>query len=410
MTRPRKRKAVYEVFNELGRNMFRRAYRMHIETFYTLYVKIKPVLFEAIAYSDVRKNAPNGRVHPTVRLACAIRVFAGGDPSDIGCAFGVSSTVVYDSVGFVIKAVNNCDDLAIVFPSDHAEQYKIAEGFHRKSKAGIKECVGAVDGILIWLSCITQTECDKLGVGSKKFFCGRKKKFGLNMQATCDHHRRFTDISIKFPGATSDFMAFEASDFRTNLEKEGFLAPGLTIFGDNAYVNRHYMATPYTNVRASDDTRDNYNVFHSQLRINIECAFGMLVNRWGMLRQPMPQGYTIKKVTSLVHCLCRLHNFLVDANVREETDTPAPTSGDVLNMHLNGGYETTLRSVDEVSGIQQMAIPDEMIGGGEHHDDDEGQSMRRAIARRNANADLPRERIHRMISGADLRRPIRRRR
>ena len=105
MTRPRKRKAVYEVFNELGRNMFRRAYRMHIETFYTLYVKIKPALFEAIAYSDVRKNAPNGRVHPTVRLACAIRVFAGGDPSDTGCAFGVSSTVVYDSVGFVIKAV-----------------------------------------------------------------------------------------------------------------------------------------------------------------------------------------------------------------------------------------------------------------------------------------------------------------
>lgn len=343
-----------------------------------------------------------------VRLACAIRVFAGGDPSDIGCVFGVSSTVVYDSVDFVICAVNECNELEIRFPTDHAEQLKIAEGFRRKSKADIDICVGATDGMLIWLLCICQKECEKLGVGANKFYCGRKKKYGLNMQATCDHERRYTDLSIKFPGATSDFLAFEASEFCSKLENEGFLAPGLCLFGDNAYVNKSYMATPFPNVSGTDD-RDNYNFFHSQLRINIECSFGMLVNRWGMLRQPMPQRYSVKKVTSLVHCLCRLHNFLVDVNV-EERDMPAPTAADVLNSRLNGGYETSQRRVDEVGGRrEQVLIPDQALGGGQHHDDDAGQSMRRSIARRNANSDLPRDRIYRTIRESDLRRPSRRR-
>ena len=410
MTRPRIRKRVHQVFDELGRNMFRRAYRMHIETFAALYIKIKPSLFQAMSYSAKRTNAPNGRIHPTVFLACAIRVFAGGDPSDIGPVFGVSSTVVYDSVDLVISAVNNCDELAIRFPTNYAEQHKIAEGFRQKSKANIDACVGATDGMLVWILCVSQQECEKLQVGSNKFFCRRKKKFGLNMQATCDHERRFTDLSIKFPGATSDFLAFEASELRSNLEKEGFLAEGLCLFGDNAYVNKSYMATPFPNVA---DDRDNYNFFHSQLRINIECSFGMLVNRWGMLRQPMPQRYTIKKITSMVHCLCRLHNFLVDVNIQErdvniqERDTPEPTASDVLNSCLNGGYETTQTTVDGVDGINHVSVPDEVLGGGHHHDDDAGQSMRRAIARRNVNNDLPRERIYRMIRARDLRRPSR---
>ena len=76
-------------------------------------------------------------------------MFAGRDPSDIGCVFGVSSTVLYDSVDFVICAVNECEELEIRFPTDHAEQLKIAEGFCCKSKADIDICVGATDGMLL---------------------------------------------------------------------------------------------------------------------------------------------------------------------------------------------------------------------------------------------------------------------
>ena len=74
--------------------------------------------------------------------------------------------------------------------------------------------------------------------------CGRKKKFGLNMQATCDSRGFFLDVDIKFSGATSDYLAFASGKLHQKLEGKSkkhpgqpFLHPGLAIFGDNAHIN-----------------------------------------------------------------------------------------------------------------------------------------------------------------------------
>lgn len=118
-------------------------------------------------------------------------------------------------------------------------------------------------------------------IGPKKFHCGRKSKFGLNMQAVCDRRGHFLDISIEHPGSTSDYLAFITSPLRYLVERPGFLAPGLALFGDNAYVNNQYMVTPFKNV--SSGPKDAYNFYQSQLRIRIECAFGVLVHQWALL-------------------------------------------------------------------------------------------------------------------------------
>ena len=67
--------------------------------------------------------------------------------------------------------------------------------------------------MLVWIEKPNEKECRKVGVGSKKFYCGRKKKYGLNLQASCDHLKRFTSVSIIYPASTSDFLAFETSRF-----------------------------------------------------------------------------------------------------------------------------------------------------------------------------------------------------
>ena len=122
-------------------------------------------------------------------------------------------------------------------------------------------------------------DCVVAGVGPKIFFCGRKKKFGLNLSTTVDDQRRFIDVDISHPGATSDYLAFSVSSLRRKI-LQGLLLKGKYIFGDNAYVNTTYMVTPF---RSPNTPKDNYNFYHSQLRINVECAFGMLVQRWGIL-------------------------------------------------------------------------------------------------------------------------------
>ena len=69
-------------------------------------------------------------------------------------------------------------------------------------------------------------QCEAAKCGRKEFFCGRKHKFGLNLQAVCDAEGRFLDLDIEHPGATSDFLAFSTSSLHTRLENN-LLAPGL---------------------------------------------------------------------------------------------------------------------------------------------------------------------------------------
>jgi hypothetical protein len=70
------------------------------------------------------------------------------------------------------------------------------------------------------------------------------------------------------------------------------------------------MVTPYPNTLGR--AKDNYNYFHSQLQIRIECAFGMFVHRWGVLRTAIQCNISEPKTISLVLALAKLHNFCID--------------------------------------------------------------------------------------------------
>jgi hypothetical protein len=66
----------------------------------------------------------------------------------------------------------------------------------------------------------------------------------------------------------------------------------------------------------------------SQLRINIECSFGMLVNRWGILWKPI--RCETNKVPLLIAVCMKLHNFILDhgsAVVPEAIVLDSPPNG-----------------------------------------------------------------------------------
>ena len=113
----------------------------------------------------------------------------------------------------VVDAINQTKELDITFPSTYKEQEAVANEFKTRSSAGFNNCAGCVDGILIWIHKPSKPAFQEMGIGGKKFFCGRKKKFGLNMQAVCDARRRFLDVEIGHPGAT-----FALSGLHTKLE------------------------------------------------------------------------------------------------------------------------------------------------------------------------------------------------
>lgn len=218
---------------------------------------------------------------------------------DVSPLYGIGFTDCMYSVWYIVEAINACPTMVICYPKDHSEQRKIASGFQSKSTVGFTGCAGAVDGIVIWTHRPRKKDAKAADVDAGKFFCYRKNKFGLNCQVVSDVVGKILDISIAYPGSTSDLLSFEASDLWKECDKnEDFLASGLCLFGDNAYCNTRFLATPFPNV--SSGPEDSYNFFHSQLRIRVECCFGILVQRWGILRSAIPKGISIRKTIRLV--------------------------------------------------------------------------------------------------------------
>ena len=392
----------------MGGSFFRRAYRMSFASFKLLYYKLKPQLRAAMLFPKSKANAPNGRIPYSSRLAMAIRFFAGADAYDLHVLFGVSYCEVFRSVDFVIDAVNNTPSLDISFPVDHDEQLRLAAEFESISAGGIKGCCGCLDGLIIWTHQPQLKDCTAIGVGCKQFYCGRKNKYGLNMQGLCDRHLRFLDISILFGAATSDTLTFEVSSLKHKLKTPGFLAPGLYIFGDNAYINSCHLATPFPNVRGAleHDSKDSYNYYHSNLRIRIECAFGLLVQRFGFLRKKAPRNYSMQKVIATVSCLCRLHNFLIDESLAcnttaDNTNIPPPTDRDAFRLYRGGAAP-----LERISDTNAQHAP-QLTNVGHHSDDHDRRAMQRDAVQQAAqlNVRQPRDLLHDFITEQGLRRP-----
>jgi DDE superfamily endonuclease len=189
------------------------------------------------------------------------------------------------------------------------------------------------------------------------------------------------------PGSTSDCLSVEGMTLFNQLE-EGLLEPGLCLFGDNAYLNAPYMATPYPNTQGG--SKDAYNFYHSQVRIRIECAFGMLTNRWGMLRSAIPLNVTIQKTSALVVALAKLHNYCIDSGGGQAL-------GNIPMVEWRNEVNGVILLV--VNESNASVIPQQLLGGGAHFDDI-GNRQRRYAAP--DGMVIPREKLYAVVSNGGL--------
>ena len=130
----RTRRSVEDIYKCLGPVYFRRSYRMLYESFLILHEKLSSGIADAAAKAAAKavvddpqqvmrerkkgnycsKNSPNykpppvpnGIISTSVRLACAIRYFAGGSPYDLMGKYGISHTEVLASIWYVVEATN----------------------------------------------------------------------------------------------------------------------------------------------------------------------------------------------------------------------------------------------------------------------------------------------------------------
>ena len=111
----------------------------------------------------------NGKITMQIRVACALH---GGSYLDIIMSHTVGKTDFYQSIWAVVHATNKCSFLDFQFPSTLAECQSISKEFSSRSKAGFTNCIGCINGLLIWLEKPSKDQCNEVGVDSGKFLLG----------------------------------------------------------------------------------------------------------------------------------------------------------------------------------------------------------------------------------------------
>lgn len=286
---------------------FKRMFRLSILKFEEVLEKIK---------THITKDTSMGRAVPTITpnltLGVTLAYLRGGSYIDIAAWSDISHASIYSAVRDVVDAIIIEYPLSMwAMPYDDAEALEeMSNEFTDRSANGVIEgCVGAVDGLLVHIW--SPSDVDNPGA----YFC-RKKFYAINFLCMCDAQRRFRYVSGLCPGATNDAHAYSISSLHAALST-GALPSPYWIAGDAAFPLSNSVLIPYRG-RGLPEFEDAYNYYQSQVRMNIECAFGMLVNKFGIFWRPM-RGGAHRAVALTTACMI-LHNLCIDD--RMGTDAP----------------------------------------------------------------------------------------
>ena len=252
-----------------------------------------------------------GLIPGEVKTAISLRLLAGGSYLDLMPLFNVSVSHIYvifdEFLEWVLKAFNF--PLAkLLYEEDKTALAAISEEFAYGSNGVLGGIIGAIDGIAIRIRSPSLSEVSDPG----NYYC-RKGFFALNVQAICDRAKKFLWCYTSNKGSTHDSAAFTNSRLYSLLtQKTAWLEENAHyIVGDSAYNLTPFLLTPFTTDEVRQDRTGNcdaFNFYLSSSRIHIECAFGEMVFRWGILWRTL--GFDLAKCQKIVQACMLLHNHI----------------------------------------------------------------------------------------------------
>lgn len=232
------------------------------------------------------------------------------------------------------------------FPSDEEQIDRIASRFWEKWK--FPNCVGSIDGKHIRLKCPKQS-------GSMYF--NYKKFFSIVLQGVVGADYKFICIDVGAYGKQSDSGVFGHSNLAQQLEQgalkvncEKYLPGSNTrvphvLVGDGGYPLKPFLMRPYP-MRNLTPEQEIFNRRLSIARQVVECAFGIMSNKWRILLKAMEVDTA--KAENFVKCICLLHNVLIDKeglqDIRSSNLEPCGSSEN--RFASRGENRSTARAID----------------------------------------------------------------
>ena len=315
----KKRRPTWDHFSsQLSEVHFRRMFRMTLPAFTVLCSLIRSSIgkenFRSEWQYPQEENVTTPTIPGEIKVAVSICMLAGGSYLDLGPLFNIATSYLYeifdDFIAWILKTLQ--------FPlakwlreKDWSPLLQRANEFAEKSGGIFYGPLGALDGLAVRIRCPWLSEVPDPG----NYYC-RKGFYALNVQAICDKSKRFLWCYPSNKGSTHDSAAFASSRLYELLKEvaEDLHRMGLFIAADSAYTLASFTITPYDSDQTGRDDqhrKDAFNYHLSSCRIFIECAFGELVMRWGILWRTL--AFDLKKSAKIVQVCMLLHNFIVDS-------------------------------------------------------------------------------------------------
>jgi len=248
----------------------------------------------------------------------SLRYLAGGHYIDIADMHGVAPATFYQLLWLTVEAINKVETMAVPWFDEHEgvdsaaartrRLHDLARGFNKRHADVAPGCVGALDGIAIWI-----LKPWLIFDGCPMTYYNRKG-FALNVQAICDSNYRFLWMSAKARGSSHDSTAWMLSHLAGRFEAEP-LSYGFWIAGDEAYRACNWLLTPWSGKNLVT-YKDAFNYYQSSNRIHIEQAFGIYVRRWGVLHRQLTCN--LDRASLVVQVTMKLHNICIDDKVPAE--------------------------------------------------------------------------------------------
>ncbi|XP_060864897.1 uncharacterized protein LOC132941058 [Metopolophium dirhodum] len=175
-------------------------------------------------------------------------------------------------------------------PKSTAEQWLgIADRFYQSTN--FPNCLGAIDGKLI--------RC-RNPINSGSYYFNYKKFFSIILMAVVDANLSFICIDFGAYGRESDSTVFKQSTFESSPLPYVFLA-------DEAFGLHTNLLRPYPG-RGLNDKRRVFKYRLSRARRTVECAFGVLSNKWRVLHTPLLVEPDL--ADEIIKAYCILHNYV----------------------------------------------------------------------------------------------------
>ncbi|KAM5148079.1 uncharacterized protein ACMZJ9_011739, partial [Mantella aurantiaca] len=178
-------------------------------------------------------------------------------------------------------------------------------------------CLGAIDGKHIHMVMPPAS-------GSRYF--NYKKMFSIVLMAVADANYNLISVDVGSYGSAPDSSVFQHSEFYKQLSQgqldipEPRPLPGtsdpdfpMVFVADEAFAISNNLMRSYSS-HSLDEKRTNFNYRLSMARRMVECAFGILANKWRVLHTAI--SLNIDNAVEVIKAACILHNFVLMRGVQ----------------------------------------------------------------------------------------------